>query len=1086
VPEPLLRDVARQVALSLAALHAAGIIHRDLKPGNLIITPDQQVRVMDLGIAVDLGDEARLTQAGMFVGTLLYASPEQFGRGSLGPASDLYSLGALLYEACTGTQPFDAPDVRGVLRLHLEHVPRRAGQIDPGISPFFEELLADLLEKEPARRPASAAILANTLLEGESSPWWRERERALREASPRGEIRRPRQASESPLIGRVAELAILRDCIDAARAGSGRVVVVEGEAGVGKSRLLDALADAVVAAPADGVMLLRSASAPGDMSLGVTALGAALLGALGLPELRRQVNECLASRPRLASGFLAHVLAEPPPPGEAPLSLESLAAAVCALARALASRGALAWLVEDLHFASAESRALVLALARMAPSHPIALIVTARPRAVPESDELARLPRAERVTLGRLSAAESVRLVASALGSDTVADRIGGKIARKSDGNPFFILEMLREAKERGLLRRGDDGGWHASTDTAALDVPSSVRDFLHGRLRDLRDEDRALLDVASVIGFHFDPDLVARVLERKRLDVLQALASLARRSGVVQATGAGFQFDHHQLQEVIYQNIAPLLRAEYHALVADAWRDRAGLSAARPDEFTPEAVILLAEHLLKGGRGLEGARLAPRAIILLVGHAEFDAAVLLGELALPSLGASDDALRCDIQTALAGCFNLLRRQQREREFADDALAAATRLGDRTREALARRALGLHYMTVPDYPRALDALRRAVALAEDSRDLAAEVRALGPLGAVHFRMGDYRAARAVNERYAERARALGDDVGILSALGQLGTLMSRLGEDDAALEMFERSAEIARQIGRRRLESLGVARAGFWYLARARYVEARRCLEQAAAISRELGLATADSDESIGLAYVACGEGHLVEARERATHSLALTIEAGVPTGQVPPLDELAFLDLLEGRIGDAEAHHARSVEVAGDVEGPLVAGLADLLRGQIDDARGRDARAVEAYDRAIQAGVEIGDRSLVNDASLERIRHFIERGDVESARGAFAEALSGSVEPRWLVALMGAAVGEASVADLPVPEQASWIHRVLGHLCLARATGEREPLRTARALIDSACAHFAAPDWERFWQYSPLGRFYCAADKCL
>jgi serine/threonine-protein kinase len=107
ISEALLRELGAQIAGALQAVHGAGAIHRDIKPANVIVTPLHQVKIMDLGIARLLDESAGLTQPEHFVGTALYAAPEQFGGKDVGPAADLYALRVVLYER-DGNQPFAA------------------------------------------------------------------------------------------------------------------------------------------------------------------------------------------------------------------------------------------------------------------------------------------------------------------------------------------------------------------------------------------------------------------------------------------------------------------------------------------------------------------------------------------------------------------------------------------------------------------------------------------------------------------------------------------------------------------------------------------------------------------------------------------------------------------------------------------------------------------------------------------------------------------------------------------------------------------------------------------------------------------
>src|SRR5262249_31116067 len=134
------------------------------------------VKLMDLGVARDREEEARLSETGAFVGSFQYGAPEQFREPeSIDGRADLHALGVVLYELATGVHPFRATDFHAVVRRVLDERPRPAAELNPQLSPFLEELLARLLEKERERRPATADDVARILDEGEDSAWWRER-----------------------------------------------------------------------------------------------------------------------------------------------------------------------------------------------------------------------------------------------------------------------------------------------------------------------------------------------------------------------------------------------------------------------------------------------------------------------------------------------------------------------------------------------------------------------------------------------------------------------------------------------------------------------------------------------------------------------------------------------------------------------------------------------------------------------------------------------------------------------------------------------------------------------------------------------
>jgi serine/threonine-protein kinase len=172
VSDALLRDIARQVAEGLAAIHAAGIVHRDLKPENLLMTADGILRIMDLGIAKPGDASVALTRTGQFLGSLPYAAPEQCAGREVGPLADLYALGVVLHELATGENPFRAATPGASLKAQLEFVPPPLASKRPDLSPFLGAVVAALLAKDPAWRFPSARALATALAKGERSAWW--------------------------------------------------------------------------------------------------------------------------------------------------------------------------------------------------------------------------------------------------------------------------------------------------------------------------------------------------------------------------------------------------------------------------------------------------------------------------------------------------------------------------------------------------------------------------------------------------------------------------------------------------------------------------------------------------------------------------------------------------------------------------------------------------------------------------------------------------------------------------------------------------------------------------------------------------
>jgi len=320
VPEELCRHIGREVAKGLAAIHAAGIIHRDVKPDNVLITEDHVVKVMDLGVA-RLTDEAlRLSQTGAFVGSIHYAAPESFQGGGkdVDGRVDLHALGLVLYELASGVNPYLADDVPSTIRMILHDEPRRLGDIHPQLSPFFEEVVHTLLEKDREKRFASADELASVLTEGEDGAWWHRRAAMIRSVTQRP-LRRVRIPRETAVYGREDELEKLRTLFDTAKAGDGNVLLVEGEAGIGKSRLIDELIGRVQRDGED-INFLFGSYPPGGAATAAGGFSTAYREQFG----EAGSAEYLPTTPVLVPAFDALLRGESTPKGEESLTKDSL------------------------------------------------------------------------------------------------------------------------------------------------------------------------------------------------------------------------------------------------------------------------------------------------------------------------------------------------------------------------------------------------------------------------------------------------------------------------------------------------------------------------------------------------------------------------------------------------------------------------------------------------------------------------------------------------------------------------------------------------------------------------------------------
>jgi serine/threonine protein kinase len=579
LPRTDLLRIVRKICDALTFMHERGMVHRDLKPDNILIRPNGEPVIADFGLVAKFaGIEGRevLDMAMPRAGTLAYMAPEQRLDHFVDARADLFSLGCLLYEILTGELPFGAG---GIGRNGPHSPPRpsaRAGALG-AVPESLDRLTSRLLARDPAARIGYADDVAKALdafVVGASADPTR----------PSTYLYRAELIARSDLLLRVSKLQ------EHAGAGRGATVLISGESGIGKTRMLMEIASRA----ADlAIPVIAGDCSPVSASMGERATpcaplqpfrelllsivdahrgadaGSLLLDRFGpvLAPYEPALGDCVASV------ALAPPEALPPQPARA-----RVVSTLRTLLSEKAASGPLLLCIDDLQWADDLSTDLLISLAKE-PCGPIVVVATCRSEEMtPALRRWADGPSVVHERLPHLDRGAVADMVGGMLAMDAVPREVVDDLHRESAGNPFFIAEYLRAAVSGGLLDRDGSGQWmfrSGGGGLKTLSLPGTIAALVERRLADLDGASLATLSAAAVLGRRFDVDLLSITAEVDSAAVLDTYGSLRARQILDEDANGSMRFVHDYLRETMYSRIDRGVLAMLHLRAGRALEQR-------------------------------------------------------------------------------------------------------------------------------------------------------------------------------------------------------------------------------------------------------------------------------------------------------------------------------------------------------------------------------------------------------------------------------------------------------------------------------------------------------------------------------
>lgn len=575
-------DIGAQVGDALAAAHTAGIVHHDVTPRNILLTADGRAKLGDFGLSQRVGprnvssDSTRTNHTG--AGTLYYMSPEQARGESAAARSDMFSLGAVLYHAATGSRPFEGASAFAVLDAIVTVNPAPPSALRAGLPPTFDALLGRLMAKRVEDRSIDAGEAAKTLRHIAASQMV---------SGPGGpEPRRDTPRDNPPFVGRTRELAQLSAAFSRASAGAGTTVVITGDAGMGKTALLDRFLQARETRTANAMVCRGQSVEHSGAGEAYSPVIDALMPMVAYPGygLHEPVRTHAPSWQSQFHGVYANQEAASSPPAPARLARE-LGDALSAAAR---SRP-LVMILEDVHWADPSTIELLRHLAHRATRIALLLIATCRGEEAAAAGssvnqaltELEARGICDSIELSRLDEATLREYLDRRFGLGEDSAQLASLLFKATEGHPLFAVSLVQLFIQRGDLQHTGQA-WRLTTpiDRLRVVIPRTVEAVIRRKLAALEDADRRLLQHASIEGQEFSTAVLSALTGDDSATLEERLEALAKGPRLVAVVGperyvdatwgARYQFAHAVYHNLVYQDLTPSRRAGLHRQVGD------------------------------------------------------------------------------------------------------------------------------------------------------------------------------------------------------------------------------------------------------------------------------------------------------------------------------------------------------------------------------------------------------------------------------------------------------------------------------------------------------------------------------------
>ena len=576
--------IIKQLAEALNYVHNHGIIHRDLKPSNIFLNVHNELKLLDFGVALVM-ELSAIREEKMIAGTFGYMSPEATGilDKRIDERSDLYSLGVVFYHLITGVPPFKGVEINQLLHQQVAFIPTRPQKINPVIPTALEDIILKLLQKDPDLRYQSARGLLADLECFEAGEY---------DFEIGGKDQKIKLSYQTRLVGRDQEIQKVKNQFDNAAKGNGSICLIAGEAGIGKSRLVEEIRAYVY--ERNG-LFIRGRCLNYENKFPYQPFKDAIDEFVNkIIYLNKETADREIQRLKQVLGDLSGIvvnlnsrlekvfgetkeLISLEPERENQRSLLVLSDFFCNLTD---PNQACVLFLDDLQWADESSLNLLIEILRKISRANLLVLGTYRNNEIRPGHKIELISKSaaehgyhlEVIELKPFNQFKINQLIENILGEKNESRELSDYIFKKSNGNPFFAINIIRELVETKVIQ-WEEGKWRKEIQKLnEIPVSNSLIDIILRRIENLSEKQWELLARGAVIGREFEIELLYRLTTLTKIEVVNMIDDFIAIQLLERSAEHGrVLFVHDRIRDAFYHTLAEDEKHQIHFQIAQA-----------------------------------------------------------------------------------------------------------------------------------------------------------------------------------------------------------------------------------------------------------------------------------------------------------------------------------------------------------------------------------------------------------------------------------------------------------------------------------------------------------------------------------